>query len=26
VEVLEGEDPVETIVRYARSHGISYLL
>jgi len=26
VEVLEGEDPVETIVRYARSHGITQIL
>jgi K+-sensing histidine kinase KdpD len=25
VEVLEGEDPVETIVRYARSHGITQI-
>jgi two-component system sensor histidine kinase KdpD len=25
VEVLEGEDPVETIVRYARSHGITQM-
>jgi two-component system, OmpR family, sensor histidine kinase KdpD len=26
VEVLDGEDPVETIVRYARSHGITQIL
>jgi two-component system sensor histidine kinase KdpD len=26
VEVLEGEDPVDTIVRYARSHGITQIL
>jgi two-component system, OmpR family, sensor histidine kinase KdpD len=25
VEVLEGEDPVETIVRHARSHGITQI-
>ena len=25
VEVLEGEDPVETIVRYARSHGVTQI-
>jgi two-component system, OmpR family, sensor histidine kinase KdpD len=25
VEVLDGEDPVETIVRYARSHGITQI-
>lgn len=25
VEVLEGKDPVETIVRYARSHGITQI-
>ncbi len=23
--VLEGEDPVETIVRYARSHGVTQI-
>jgi len=25
VEVLEGEDPVETIVRYARAHGVTQI-
>ncbi len=25
VEVLEGQDPVETIVRYARSHGVTQI-
>ena len=25
VAVLEGEDPVETIVRYARSHGVTQI-
>jgi two-component system sensor histidine kinase KdpD len=25
VEVLEGEDPVETILRYARSHGVTQI-
>jgi two-component system sensor histidine kinase KdpD len=26
VEVLEGDDPVETIVKYARSHGVTQIL
>jgi two-component system sensor histidine kinase KdpD len=25
VEVLEGDDPIETIVRYARSHGVTQI-
>jgi len=25
VEVLEGEDPIETIVKYARSHGVTQI-